>query len=177
MPPTEIPAEEYSVYSVIFRGNNVFHADGNYFSLSTPLSRVIDYDPERNIVYIELNQEVCRFINSVDLKYMTKYAGSMLEFLEFSSVFLPSLKRGANGTQNVLPVHIRSYTRNVTMLGTDSVCSLTLMVNYRHDALIWSAIQINDCSSDSNGRPVDDDLETEEIVFHDCQLGSELIKI
>lgn len=181
MPLTEIPAEKYSVYSVIFRDNSVFHADGDYFSINTPPSRVIDYDQERNIIYLELHPDVCGFIDSVDLKYMTKYATSMLDFLQFSSKFLSSLKRGANGERNVLPVHIRSYTQTPMGLTTDTVCSATLMVNYRHDALIWSAVRIwvQDMHN-SNGSSVDEndhDAETEEIVFQDCLLGNELIKI
>lgn len=173
-------AEHYSVYSVIFSGNNVYHADGNYFSLRTPASRIIDYDRDHNIVYIELEPAVCKFIESIDLKYMTKFATDMLEFLHFSSTFLSSIKRGANGARNVLPIRLRSYTRINTILETDAMCMITLMVNYRRDALIWSAVQIDDIDyTESAVQQVNDDADAEvdEAIFQNCLLVNDVIKI
>jgi hypothetical protein len=166
-----IKSHEYSVYNIVFSNNTLYHEDGTYFFIRTPLSRIVlasDEGETPTLIWIELSNKICDFIDSIDLRYISEQSSTLKGFLKISHDFIPSLKKSTSGRRCLLAVNLRSYTNIIAPVIKNTYMSLTLQVNYCKNALIWNAYEIKGlCESDIE----------DEIIFPNCLLEPELIKI
>jgi hypothetical protein len=163
---TGVFAEDFPICSIVFADNTLYHQDGNYFFMSTTSSRVIQCPTgESNKLWVELSDDVCDFIESIDLRYVSEHSSSLTEYLRLISDFHPSLKQSPSGKICMLPVNIRSYTKIQGQLIKNKHIALVLQANYSKNTLIWNAYHVKGTNVES------------EIIFPNCLLEPKLIKI